>query len=147
MLKDINYSVRLSTFSRIVIHQPIALPQVPLALHQTIIQQQPRQYIHIKTEPNLTAAASNIPAQLNSANASTAKNISSSTISTSVSNTKSSSTGKNVVTKAAGTPIGANVHMEVEPSADDQCDNSSNASSISPNSITGIYFCYSTMIF
>ena len=51
-----------------------------------------------------------------------------------------------MVTKAAGTPIGANVHMEVEPSADDQCDNSSNASSISPNSIIGIYLLLSYKI-
>ena len=121
----------------IVIQQPIALPQVPLALHQSIIQQQPRQYIHIKTEPNLTAAASNFPAQLNSTIISTA-NTYSSNISTSASNTKVSPEGKNVILKTSGLPVGANAQKEVDLSAIDQCDNSNTSpSSISPNSITG----------
>ena len=124
----------------IVIHQPIALPQVPFALHQSIIQQQPRQYIHIKTEPNLTAAASKIPAQLNSTNISTA-NTSSSHISTSASSTKVSPEGKNVILKTSGLPVGANAQKEVDLSAIDQCDNSNTyVSSISPNSITGTNF-------
>ena len=121
----------------IVIHQPIALPQVPLALHQTIIQQQPRQYIHIKTEPNITAAASNIPAQLNSTNKSNAKTITSSAISSSTCKSKSFSAEKNVVSKLSNQTIVTNIQKEVDSAPDDQCDSNSNSSSISPNSITG----------
>ena len=127
-----------------VIHQPIALPQVPLALHQTILQQQPRQYIHIKTDSNLTAAASNIPAQLNSANISTSKTIASSNLIASASGTKQSSEGKTSVLRTAGNTITTNVQKEVEPSVVDQCDNNSTSpSSVSPNSITGIIWNHS----
>ena len=117
-----------------VIQQPItlpSLPQVPLALHQAIIQQ-PRQYIHIKTEPNVTAAASNIPAQLHTKNNTTFRS------NVPISQGTSSSI-KNIERSDQTTPT--NIKIENDHSQDDQCDNSSNSSSsISPcsnSSITG----------
>jgi hypothetical protein len=117
-------------FLNAVIQQPITLPrlpQVPLALHQTIIHP-PRQYIHIKTEPSLTAAASNIPAQLPSSNTVTSKPSSIIIRSPSTEEIRS-------LTQISGPPILANVKKEIDTFPDEQCDNSNNSSpSVSPGS-------------
>ena len=112
-----------------------SLPQVPLALHQTFVQQ-PRQYIHIKTEPNLTAAASNIPAHLHSTINVGTKSTAASIV--------SSSRAEDIVSQAKSTTKSGqltttNIKKECDSSSDDQCDNSTNSSpSISPCSTSPV---------
>ena len=117
-----------------VIQQPITLPplpQVPLALHQTIIQP-PRQYIHIKTEPSITAAASNIPAHLPSSSNSTSR-------ANSIVIRSPSTEDAPSLTAISCPPILTNVKEEMDASPDDQCDNSTTSSpSVSPNSTSSI---------